>query len=44
MKRLTWNAIIQALVLVRLGQELGTETPLARAVHDFVTTLLTVVR
>ena len=35
-----WNAIIQALVLVRLGQELGTESALARAVHDVLVALM----
>jgi hypothetical protein len=29
-----WNAALQSLVLVRLGQELGTDSPAARAVHD----------
>ena len=33
MKR-RWNAALQSLVLVRLGQELGTDSPAARAVHD----------
>lgn len=31
-----WNALIQALVLIRLGQELGTDSPLARALHEIV--------
>ena len=34
MKR--WNAAMQSLVLIRLGQELGTDSPAARAVHDRV--------
>lgn len=33
MKR-RWNATVQSLVLVRLGQELGTDSPAARALHD----------
>lgn len=28
-----WNQAIRALLLVRLGQELGTDSPLARAVR-----------
>lgn len=44
MTRLNWNAIIQSLVLIRLGQELGTESQLARAVHDVVVSVLAVMR
>ncbi len=33
MKLPTWDRILQALVLVRMGQELGTDSQLARAVH-----------
>ena len=40
MKTLTWNSIIQALILVRIGQELGTESELARAIHDVVAAVL----
>ena len=31
-----WNAALQSLVLVRLGQELGTDSPAARALHDLL--------
>lgn len=31
-----WNAALQSLVLVRLGQELGCDSPVARALHDVV--------
>lgn len=31
-----WNAAIMALTLVRIGQELGTASPAARAVHDLL--------
>jgi hypothetical protein len=41
---LSWNAVIQSLVLVRLGQELGTDSRLARAVHDLFDAVLTVWR
>jgi hypothetical protein len=30
--KIQWDAIVRALVLVRLGQELGTDSELARAV------------
>ena len=40
MKTVPWNTAIQALVLVRLGQELGTQSQFARAVHDLVSALL----
>lgn len=40
MKTLSWSSIIQGLVLVRIGQELGTESQLARAVHDVVAAVL----
>lgn len=33
MRREHWDQILTALVLVRLGQELGTDSTLARAVH-----------
>ena len=34
MRFASWNDWIVALSLVRLGQQLGTESPLARAVFD----------
>jgi hypothetical protein len=37
---LRWNELLRALVLVRLGQELGTESRLATAIHDAITMLL----
>jgi len=37
-----WSSALHALVLVRLGQELGTDSRLARAVHDLVEALLQV--
>ncbi len=35
MKR-TIDSLLPALVLVRIGQELGTDSPAARAVHDLL--------
>lgn len=31
---MNWDKLIHALVLVRLGQELGTDSRIARAVHS----------
>lgn len=44
MKASHWNAIIQALVLVRVGQELGTDSPLARALAEIVRVVFTLGR
>jgi hypothetical protein len=35
-----WNAALQSLVLVRLGQELGCDSEAARAVHHAISLLL----
>ena len=37
-----WNTAIVALTLVRIGQELGTASPAARALHDVLELLATV--
>lgn len=39
-----WNALIYTLVLVRLGQELGTDSRLARAVHDLFDAVMAMMR
>lgn len=44
MSRPTWNSVLHALVLVRLGQELGTDSRLARMVHDAIELVAAVVR
>jgi len=44
MPRLNWSSILHALVLVRIGQELGTDSRLARAVHDVIELLVAVVK
>ena len=41
MKR-TVNNLLPALVLVRLGQELGTHSPATRALHDLIELLASV--
>jgi hypothetical protein len=40
MQRITWNNLLTSLTLVRLGQELGTDGPLPRAVADLVSIAL----
>ncbi len=42
MRSVRWDFWIQALVLVRLGQELGTDSQLVRAIHDLVHALLAI--
>jgi hypothetical protein len=42
MNAINWNAVIQTLVLVRIGQELGSDSRLARALHEVVQALTTV--
>lgn len=44
MKSVNWNGLLQALVLVRLGQELGTDSRLTRALHELFEAVLTVLR
>ena len=34
--RRTIDRLLPALVLVRIGQDLGTNSPAARAVHDLI--------
>ena len=36
--------LVKSLVLIRLGQMLGTDSTAARAVHDLVETMLTICR
>ena len=38
------NDVILWLVLVKIGQELGTDSPLARAVHDVLSALFATFR
>jgi hypothetical protein len=37
-----WNHAMQSLVLIRIGQELGTDSPAARALHDLLELLASV--
>lgn len=34
--RRRWSAALNALALIRIGQELGSDTPAARAIHDAI--------
>jgi hypothetical protein len=43
MTRPNWTAAIRGLLLVRIGQELGTDSRLARAVHDAIDAVLAIV-
>jgi hypothetical protein len=44
MKIPNWNGVIHTLVLIRLGQELGTDSQLARALHQLLDVVLTIAR
>ena len=35
-----YNTAIMALTLIRIGQELGTDSPAARAIHDVLELLV----
>ena len=35
-----YNTAIMALTLIRIGQELGTDSPAARAIHDLLELLV----
>jgi hypothetical protein len=37
-----WNHALQSLVLIRIGQEIGTDSPAARALHDLLELLASV--
>ena len=41
MKRINWDRALESMVLVRLGQDLGHDTQLARFVHDASDMILT---
>jgi hypothetical protein len=42
--KIDWDKWINALLLVRLGQELGSATPLTRAIHDLIDAFIRTVR
>ena len=44
MRRWNWSEALQSLVLVKIGQELGSDTRIARAVHDVIELLIAFTR
>lgn len=44
MRRIKWNQLMTALVLVRLGQELGTDSKLAHTIHDVIQLVVSICR
>lgn len=44
MKRINWDRLLAALVLVRIGQDLGTDSRIARTIHDLVDLLVVIWR
>jgi hypothetical protein len=44
MRRINWNSWLTALSLVHLGQQLGTDSRLARAIHDLGELLAAILR
>lgn len=44
MRRIKWDQLMTALVLVRLGQELGTDSQLAQTIHDLIQLVVAICR
>ena len=44
MKRIDWDKLMNALVLIRIGQELGTDSRMARTIHDLVQLVVSIWR
>lgn len=42
MKRIRWNDLLVAASLIRIGQELGMDSALARSVYGIVSAILSV--
>lgn len=43
-RQTVWDKWMRSLLLVRLGQELGSVSPLTQAIHDLIDALLSVAR
>lgn len=41
---MNWSSILHSLVLIRIGQELGTDSRLARAIHDLIELVVAVAK
>jgi hypothetical protein len=40
--KINWDEALHALVLIRIGQDLGTDSPATRAIHDAINFLASV--
>jgi len=43
MQRLTWSRVIDSLVMVRLGQELGTSSDLAQSIAGVIDAAIAII-
>lgn len=43
MRRVTWSKLVDSLVMVRLGQELGTSSDLAQAIAGVIDAAIAVI-
>lgn len=43
MQRLTWSRVIDSLVMVKLGQELGTSSDLAQAIAGVIDAAIAII-
>jgi hypothetical protein len=43
MQRMTWSRVIDSLVMVRLGQELGTSSELAQSIAGIIDAAIAIV-
>lgn len=44
MRRITWESLVTALALVRLGQELGTDSQATRTIRDLIDLVVSILR
>jgi hypothetical protein len=42
--KLKIDSILQALVLIRIGQDMGCDSRLSRSVHDFIDMIITILK
>lgn len=35
-KKIDWDGVLRALILLKIGQDLGTYTPVSKALHDVI--------
>jgi hypothetical protein len=41
MKKINWNQIVNALILVKIGQDLGTNSQLTQSIHHIIDVIAT---